>query len=55
MAKKKAAKKRAKRKPKEALKSNPNPNHKEDFDKVLEMLIPRVKPKGIKSNNPLED
>jgi hypothetical protein len=33
----------------------PNPNHKEDFDKVLEMLVPKVKPKGIKSDKLLEE
>jgi hypothetical protein len=46
--KKPGPKKGSKRKPKEALKSNPNPNHKEDFDKVLEMLVPRIEPKAKK-------
>lgn len=53
--KKKAKKKSAQNKVKDNLKSNANPNHKEDFDKVLEMLIPRVKPKGIKGDKLLED
>jgi hypothetical protein len=32
-----------------------NPTHKEDFDNVLKMLVPQVKPKGIKSDKMLED
>ena len=53
MKKKKAPKKDVKKK--EGLGNNPNPKHKEDFDKVLEMLVPKVKPKGIKSDKLLEE
>ena len=46
---KKATKKPLKKKDKE------NPTHKEDFEKVLEMLVPKIKPKGVKGDKMLDE
>jgi hypothetical protein len=50
-------KKTAKRpyKKKAGLDSNPNPTHKEDFEKALQLIVPQIKPKGIKSNRMLDE
>ncbi|MBL0308801.1 MAG: hypothetical protein IPP77_03705 [Bacteroidetes bacterium] len=48
MAKKKSVKKARERAPNKPKEAKPNPNHKEDFEKVLRMLVPEVKPKGVK-------
>lgn len=49
---KKAAKKKATKKEKLDLSNLPedkqNPTHREDFDKVLEMLVPSIEPKAKK-------
>ena len=32
-----------------------NPHHKEDFEKAMQMIVPRIKPVGIKGDKLLED